>query len=244
MFNALILSSILALSSAAASKHGASFHVHHSKSESSGHTWRNLKIFYISRDKGLTVSWDGRSGRHEQRIKFPTLMDKGDTEPFGWWLTSYTSQRLRPHAFLWFYDSSVSLVFISSYLTAAYGVQAPIIYTLHGSKWKRLPFDPMKMSFTNRGTFYIQGNRVYVCDYGGEVGYAHLAPQHYWLDTFVVKNDHVRKLHTRWTYHRYPIPDADPPPLDYPAKIDPLRELGLRWRYWGKGRKGIKISGD
>ena len=101
---------------------------------------------------------------------------------------------------------------------------------------------PGLTEFTDRGAFYLQRNKLYVWDYGAEDGYAHQAPQRYWLKTFIIQGDRLVEIHARVTHHRYSIIEEYPAQTNYPAAKDPLREFGLRWRWWGKGRTALKVQ--
>ncbi|MEO7718691.1 MAG: hypothetical protein ABIY70_21040 [Capsulimonas sp.] len=217
-------------------------HVVHTRHAREPHVWKDLKVRAIPEpgDSGLTageiLSWQGRRGRLEQRVKFPKCIEEDpDPEmPPGWWLTQEPIAARQPEAFLCFDGPYPLLVFVAGRASGVYDVQSPLIYALSHDRWKLLNPDPRVTEFTNRGSFYIRGNRLYVFDYGMEEGYSHGAAQHYWLETFIIKNDRLLKQHSRMTYHRYKTWEGP----------DPLREFGLRWRDWGEGREGIKISGD
>ncbi|MCW3060084.1 MAG: hypothetical protein JWQ02_1905 [Capsulimonas sp.] len=196
------------------------------------HVWRDLKIHYLSASADMTISWRGRNSRLQQMVKFPS----------GWWPTHDSIAPQRPKAFLWLDKSEPSLVIVAGRASGVYDIQAPVIFTLHNNRWRLTSVDPTRTEFTDRGSFYVLGNSLYVWDYGMESGYAHQAPQHYWIKTFVIKDNRLVKSHIRTTHSRYTITAEYPAPTKYPANNDPLREFGLRWRWWGEGRRAVKVQ--
>jgi hypothetical protein len=210
---------------------------HHTQSQN---VWRDLKVHYISRSRGIHLTW---SGRFEQTIKFPAYHpDKVGDNTWDWWLSDDESVPQRPKAFLYVDAAHPLLVFLAKRESGVYGIQSSIIYALHHDRWELLTVKPSLTEFTDRGAFYLQGNKLYVWDYAADDNYAHQAPQRYWLKTFIIKSDRLIKTPTHMTHHRYSIVEEYPAPTNYPAEKDPLREFGLRWRWWGDGRQVIQVQ--
>ncbi|MEO7718692.1 MAG: hypothetical protein ABIY70_21045 [Capsulimonas sp.] len=205
--------------------------------------FQNLKAHYVSRSSGILLIWNGGRGRLEQTIKFPAYdLEKVGDDTGGWWLSDYKDAPHRPRAFRCFDASLPLLVFVAKRESGVYGIQSPIIYALHHNRWELLTVKPSLTEFTDRGSFYLSGNKLYVWDYAADDRYAHQAPQRYWLKTFLIKRDRLVKMHTLTTSHRYSIIEEYPLPANYPAEKDPLREFGLRWRWWGRGQTALKLQ--
>lgn len=140
-----------------------------------------------------------------------------------------------PDVLLW--PGSRAAVFVAQRPSGVYGVRAPLVYVLRNHHWRLANPDPEQQAFTDRGAFFMKRDRLYVWDYAMDDEHAHRAPQRYWLKTFRLsqsgKLSQIGKKMTRRLYPDIGEVGEVPPPEQVPSRFDPLREFGMRWRWWG-----------
>jgi len=148
--------------------------------------------------------------------------------------TPLTSQ---PTAVSWTGRPYPTIVIAAFRESGVYGVRAPIVMEFHKSHWEVVNLKPEAQEFTNRGSFFIRRNRLYVWDYEADSKHAHSAPQRYWLKTFRVRGHRLVLTRVRMTRHRYPSYDLESFPNSRPIPAhDPLREFGLRFHWWSRSK--------
>jgi len=152
--------------------------------------------------------------------------------------TSNTPLSYEPTAVSWPGRPFPTIVVAAFRESGMYGVRAPIVMELHRCRWEVVNRRPEMQEFTNRGSFFIRGSRLYVWDYEADRQRAHATPQRYWLKTYRLRGDQLVLTRVRRTRRRYPSSDlesfADPKPI--PIANDPLREFGLRFHWWGQSK--------
>ncbi len=128
--------------------------------------------------------------------------------------------------------------------TGVYETSSLAFFEWKAQQWKLVTNDLWKCSFCDMGAFCFRGRQLHVWDpiYGDNR--AHGDSHRFELMVFELRGQKVRTVSTRRTKRRYlpgdhspALPDANRFPPDSVAAIDdPLREFGLKWRWWGKPR--------
>ncbi len=188
-----------------------------------GSIWADVKSYGCG--KTAMFRWMEGHKKHTQELALPP--------PWYVWTLDEDVSYL-PNVMPWRILGRHTLIIIGTYLSAAYGVRSPLIFSLRNHRWKLIE-DPELLLFTNRGGFYVKGVRLYVWDYEMNPEQAHSAAQRYWLKVFSLRHGRLYLMSRRLTRHRY-LGGEDleyEPPRFLPPKSDPLREFGLRWHWWG-----------
>jgi hypothetical protein len=133
------------------------------------------------------------------------------------------------------------VVVVQSDESALWEYRKPVVLSLGPNGFRALtttadtgPAAAGDPAFSNLGGFRVQGSRVLVWDIAYDERFARFAPQKYRLRAFECRGNGLRRVQDRTTRKRYPVfglaylQDAATRP-----KVDPLRELGQRWEWWG-----------
>ena len=139
----------------------------------------------------------------------------------------------KPYAETWrMEETHVLLLMIYASNSGTFEVSAPLLCRLTSSRCLPLAKDISPYSFSNYGSFYLQGKRLYVWDAIHE-GADDASKYRYDLRTFVWKSGRYRLISRRSTHRAYQpfLAGAGPGANLNPAE-DPLKEFGLRW-HWG-----------
>jgi hypothetical protein len=139
----------------------------------------------------------------------------------------------RPSAGVVWNDKRPVIWCLESDLTGVYEYAEIRFWSRSGSAWISLDSDDL--SFSNRGGFYFEGNKLRLFDFVYDTHRAHWDSHTYSLKEYAVEPDSVRLESSRKTKRRY-SPEGDsgyPVPEFVEPKNDPLREFGLEWKWWG-----------
>jgi len=122
------------------------------------------------------------------------------------------------------------MIYASDYGTAEFS--APLFCRLNSSHCLSLTRDIRPYSFSNHGSFYLQGKHMYVWDAIHE-GADDTSQHRYDLRTFVWRKGRYHLTSRQITHRAYSpfVAGAGPGEELDPAK-DPLKEFGMRW-HWG-----------
>lgn len=172
------------------------------------------------------VLWTKNKKSHKQYLPLPD----------GWWPTTcdeHDTPKPLASALLWRVGRQTLLVIVGQRDSGIYDYNCPLIYHLREDHWRIIPNKTKALQFSNRGSFYIQGNKLYVWDYVAEAALSHGEPQHYQLREFALSQGQFALVKSRVTQGKYEdIQGLDDASGNIPAAFDPLREFGLRWRWW------------
>lgn len=108
-----------------------------------------------------------------------------------------------------------------------------LVFRWSGNDWQ--PLSGPSPTFSNRGTFYIQDDRLYAVDTVYDERFARWDDQRFALREYSLSSTAIKLVSKRVTSkryspegtHGYPVPDI------VEASNDPLVEFGLKWRWWG-----------
>jgi hypothetical protein len=103
------------------------------------------------------------------------------------------------------------------------------LYRLRGHEWRLITNNSHRYEFTCRGGFYTSHDKLFIWDFVFDDRYAYFAPAKYQLRQFVWKGSTLTGPLYRTTRHRY---DTTQDGNVIPPEDDPLREFGMRWRWW------------
>lgn len=177
----------------------------------------------------IALQWTEGHTAHKQKMILPAEWTAwvGDNK------VSYL-----PTIFPWRLIGENIVIVVGTTPSAAYGIRAPLIYRLQHHEWK-LVAKPEMLQFTNRGGFYIYGERIYLWDYEMNPSQAHSAAQRYWIRVLSLSGGRlvqIKKALSRKKYLAESDFESSTPPEYLSPTSDPLREFGLRWRWWGSSR--------
>jgi hypothetical protein len=139
----------------------------------------------------------------------------------------------RPSAGIVWVESSPILWCLQSGLTGVYEYAEIKFWQWNGSSWTAMP--SKELSFSNRGGFFIDGNVLRLFDFIYDTSRAHWDSHAYSLKEYKIEKNSIKLISSRQTKRRY-SPEGDggyPVPEIVEPKNDPLREFGLKWKWWG-----------
>ena len=107
------------------------------------------------------------------------------------------------------------------------------LFVLRQDRWEKTPHRPRDLDFSNLGGFCTDANELRIWDIDYDSNYAHMAPQRYKLRRYRWAGSlkRPRVTLTKGRHHVFGLAYFDRRSRS-PAD-DPLREFGLRWRWWG-----------
>jgi hypothetical protein len=136
---------------------------------------------------------------------------------------------------VWVRENPVLWCLVSD-LTGVYEYADIKFWSWSGSAWRQMPTD--ELSFSNRGGFYFEGNVLRLFDFVYDTDRAHWDSHFYSLKEYKVDPTSLKLISSRKTKRHY-SPEGDsgyPVPELVDAQNDPLREFGLKWKWWGSLR--------
>ncbi|MGI8923497.1 MAG: hypothetical protein ACR2HJ_05565 [Fimbriimonadales bacterium] len=109
-----------------------------------------------------------------------------------------------------------------------------ILWRWDGRAWTPLP-GPTPI-FSNRGSFFAKGDRLFVWDFDYDTNRGHWDSHHYILREFRVTGSAISQVSSKKTKRKYSPegPGGYPVPEIVAKENDPLREFGMRWQWWGQ----------
>ena len=152
------------------------------------------------------------------------------------WSAEISTDKLDlPSAFL-LKSKTLILAVVCTRPSGTWGFRSPVLFRLSEGRWKRLSYDPDKTSFSNRGSFYIDKDRLIVWDIFYDSNTSHWAPQRYRICTFTIQSNRLKMIQRRLTKNRYAGGNSVGQPNNPRSGDDPLVEFGLHWKWWGSSK--------
>ena len=227
-------STVLAILCMVVSTYGSCQAQGRSKLRLGGKPFAHIRNFSVSRGKGerahrIVLTWTSHRTSRQQMI----------TLPKPWYCAeSDSSDKYCPDAVRVNLNGAPALMVVASRESGVYDVRTPILFTFSNNRWQRSRSDLNALEFTNFGSCYYSKGKLFVWDYEMASNLGHGELQRYWLKTFRISNGCMTPISTRFTVGRYSSPsDDDGRDRLSSSKIgvseDPLREFGLRWKWWG-----------
>lgn len=179
------------------------------------------------REQEVTVQWRENGRLHRQRLAVPKE-----------WQPTRREDNAGMAGIIPFTPESGLKAFIVVLECPEYGIweyRSPAIYAYGKHGWQLQNRNLWKYAFSNAGSFYTQGRGIYVWDIEYDPSDCHWCPQKFSLQRFLWRHAQLQRLDKRITHRKYqPVYNYELIMDGKTLSPDPLREFGLRWRWWGK----------
>ena len=171
----------------------------------------------------IALTWSQNGIKRHQVIQLPTP----------WYCDGYEDYSYRPVGVQFRISDEPGLMIVANRESGVYDVRSPIVYRLHKGAWRHVASNPKQSEFTDFGSCYIKHGRLYAWDYEMANNKGHADPQRYWLRVFTISRTRVRLRSSKMSREEYVHIDFPVTSSKIRPSADPMREFGLRWKWWG-----------
>lgn len=176
----------------------------------------------------IALEWSKEGVKRHQVIQLPTP----------WYCNGYKDDTYRPVGIQFQFSDEPWLMVVANRQSGVYDVRSPIFYRLHKGTWTRVASNPKESEFSNFGSCCINNGRLYTWDCEMAAHKGHGEPQRYLLRVFSISRTRIRLRLSKVSRMEYDslgdsIGHFTTPSSQIRPDKDPMREFGLRWKWWG-----------